>query len=78
VTACIYAAQVKAAYNRGQYLEALRASKAVKRLCFAGTGLLCALALVPVGYTALTAIKNEPLPPARTARIIDYNPIQIE
>ncbi|NEP61565.1 MAG: tetratricopeptide repeat protein [Symploca sp. SIO2G7] len=72
VTALVYASQVKRFYQRGQYPDALRASKAVRRLSLVGTGAMCLLASLPLGYTAVTSIQNEPTPPVKTARAIDY------
>ncbi|MEM8809744.1 MAG: tetratricopeptide repeat protein [Cyanobacteria bacterium P01_G01_bin.38] len=74
VTALIYAAQVKQHYKKGNYPEAVNASRVVKRLCVAGTGLLCGLAMLPLGHTALASIRDETAPPQRTARTIDYSP----
>lgn len=76
VTALLYASQVKRFYRRGQYPDALRASKAVRHLSLVGTGAMCLLASLPLGYTAIKAIQNEPAPPVRTARAIDYDFIQ--
>jgi hypothetical protein len=76
VTALLYASQVKRFYQRGQYPDARRASKAVKRLSLVGTGAMCLLASLPLAYTAVTSIQNEPAPPVRTARAIDYDVIQ--
>lgn len=73
LTALIYASQVKRFYRQGQYPDALRASKAVRRLSLVGTGAMCLLASLPLGYTAVTSIQNEPAPPLRTARAIDYD-----
>ncbi|NEQ51656.1 MAG: tetratricopeptide repeat protein [Leptolyngbya sp. SIO3F4] len=75
-TALLYASQVKRFYRRGQYPDALRASKAVRRLSLVGTGAMCLLASLPLGYTAVKSIQNEPTPPVRTARAIDYDFIQ--
>ncbi|NEP15920.1 MAG: tetratricopeptide repeat protein [Leptolyngbya sp. SIO4C1] len=72
VTALIYAAQVKAFYKQGNYPEAVQASKTVKRLCVTGTGILCAIAMIPFSYVAVTSIQSEASPPQRTARVIDY------
>jgi tetratricopeptide (TPR) repeat protein len=71
VTALIYAAQVKDFYQRGNYPDALHASKNVKRLCLTGAGLLCFLAMMPLGYMAIASMKTETQPPERTARSID-------
>ena len=76
VTALLYASQVKRFYRRGQYPDARRASKAVKRLSLVGTGAMCLLASLPLGYTAIKSIQDEPAPPVRTARAIDYDVIQ--
>ncbi|MBE9066625.1 tetratricopeptide repeat protein, partial [Leptolyngbya cf. ectocarpi LEGE 11479] len=76
VTALLYASQVKRFYQQGQYPDALRASRAVRRLSLVGTGTMCLLASLPLGYTAIQAIQNEPAPPVRTARAIDYDFIQ--
>lgn len=76
VTALLYASQVKRFYRQGQYPDALRASKAVRRLSLVGTGAMCLLASLPLGYTAIKSIQNEPAPPVRTARAIDYDVIQ--
>lgn len=73
VTALLYASQVKRFYRQGQYPDALRASKAVRRLSLVGTGVMCALLALPLGYVAITSIQNEPEPPVRTARAIDYD-----
>ena len=76
LTALLYASQVKRFYHRGQYPDAMRASNAVRRLSLVGTGAMCLLASLPLGYTAVTSIQNEPAPPVRTARAIDYDFIQ--
>ncbi|ESA32143.1 tetratricopeptide tpr-1 repeat-containing protein [Leptolyngbya sp. Heron Island J] len=76
VTALLYASQVKRFYRRGQYPDARRASKAVRQLSLVGTGAMCLLASLPLGYTAIKSIQNEPVPPVRTARSIDYDVIQ--
>lgn len=78
VTALLYASQVQRFYRRGQYPDALRASKSVRHLALVGTGAMCLLATLPLGYTAIKSIQNEPTPPARTARAIDYNSIHIQ
>lgn len=78
VTALIYASQVHKFYRQGQYPDALRASHAVKHLSLVGTGVMCLLAVLPLGYTAIQSIQDEPAPPERTARAIDYDFIQIE
>ena len=76
VTALLYASQVKRFYRQGQYPDARRASKAVRQLSLVGTGAMCLLASLPLGYTAIKSIQNEPEPPVRTARAIDYDVIQ--
>ncbi|MEO0350792.1 MAG: tetratricopeptide repeat protein [Cyanobacteria bacterium P01_A01_bin.15] len=73
VTALLYASQVQQFYRRGQYPDALRASKAVRRLALVGTGAMCLLAALPLGYTAIKSIQNEPAPPSRTARTLNDN-----
>ncbi|MEO0456845.1 MAG: tetratricopeptide repeat protein [Cyanobacteria bacterium P01_A01_bin.114] len=73
-TALIYAAQVKKFYRQGNYPEAVHASHVAKRLCVAGTGLICGLVMLPLGHTALASIRDEAAPPERTARTIDYSP----
>ncbi len=73
LTALLYASQVKKFYRQGQYPDALRASKAVRRLSLGGTAAMCVLAALPFSYTAVTSIQNEPEPPVRTARAIDYD-----
>ena len=78
VTALLYASQVQRFYRRGQYPDALRASKAVRHLALVGTGAMCLLAVLPLGYTAIKSIQSEPAAPERTARAIDYDFIQIE
>ena len=60
IPAFIQAAQVKRLYNRGQYLEALSASKAVKGLCVAGSVTLGFCTLLPLGYAAYDSMKEEP------------------
>lgn len=76
LTALIYASQVKRFYRRGLYPDALRASKAVRHLSLVGTGAMCLLAALPLGYVAIKSIQDEPVPPVRTARAIDYDFIQ--
>lgn len=75
-TALIYAMQVKEFYKRGHYPDALRASKNVKSLCMAGAGVLCFMAMMPLGYTAFSSLRDEADPPQRTARVIDEMPEQ--
>lgn len=60
IPAFIQAAQVKKFYNRGQYLEALSASKAVKGLCVAGSVTLGFFTLLPLGYAAYDSMKEDP------------------
>ncbi len=60
IPAFIQAAQVKRLYNRGQYVEALSASKAVKGLCVAGSVTLGFCTLLPLGYAAYDSMKEEP------------------
>ncbi len=74
VTALLYARQVQQFYQRGNYPDALRASRAVKRLMLVGTGAMCAMAALPLGYTSIESIRNEPAPPQRAARVIDHGP----
>ena len=60
IPAFVQAAQVKKLYNRGQYLEALSASKAVKGLCIAGSITLGFFVLLPLGYAAFDSMKETP------------------
>ena len=60
IPAFIQAAQVKRFYNRGQYIEALRASKSVKGLCVAGSVTLGVFTLLPLGYAAYDSMKETP------------------
>ncbi|MBX2864220.1 MAG: tetratricopeptide repeat protein [Leptolyngbyaceae cyanobacterium MAG.088] len=76
VTALLYASQVKRFYRRGEYPDARRASKAVRHLSLVGTGAMCLLASLPLAYVAVKSLQNEPAPPVRTARAIDYDFIQ--
>lgn len=58
IPAFIQAAQVKKLYQQGHYIEALRASKAVKGLCIAGGMTLGLFALLPLGYAAYQSMKE--------------------
>ncbi|MEA5462616.1 tetratricopeptide repeat protein [Leptothoe sp. PORK10 BA2] len=78
VTALLYASQVHWFYRQGKYLDALRASHAVRHLSLVGTGVMCILVAFPLGYTAIQSLQDEPAPPERTARAIDHDFIQIE
>lgn len=60
IPAFIQAAQVKRFYQRGQYWEALSASKAVKGLCVAGSVTLGFFTLLPLGYAAYDSMKETP------------------
>lgn len=60
IPAFIQAAQVKKLYERGQYLDALSASKAVKGLCIAGSIALGFFTLLPLGYAAYDSMKETP------------------
>lgn len=60
VPAFIQAAQVKRFHERGQYIESLRASKAVKGLCVAGSVTLGFFTLLPLGYAAYDSMKETP------------------
>lgn len=60
IPAFIQAAQVKRFYSRGQYVEALSASKSVKGLCVAGSVTLGFCTLLPLGYVAYDSMKEEP------------------
>ncbi len=60
ISAFIQAAQVKGFYQRGQYWEALSASKAVKGLCVAGSVTLGFFTLLPLGYAAYDSMKETP------------------
>ncbi|MGB3668671.1 MAG: tetratricopeptide repeat protein [Phormidesmis sp.] len=60
IPAFVQAAQVKQAYNKGQYVEALRASKAVKGLCVASSVALGFFTLLPLGYAAYDSMKETP------------------
>lgn len=60
VPAFVQAAQVKRAYKKGKYIEALRASKAVKGLCVAGSVTLGVFTLLPLSYAAYDSMKETP------------------
>ena len=60
IPAFIQAAQVKALYKRGKYIEALSASKAVKGLCVAGSITLGFFTLLPLAYAAYDSMKEKP------------------
>ncbi|MEM6450229.1 MAG: tetratricopeptide repeat protein [Cyanobacteria bacterium P01_D01_bin.105] len=60
IPAFIQAAQVKRFYKRGQYLEALSASKSVKGLCVAGSVALGFFTLLPLSYAAYDSMQAEP------------------
>jgi tetratricopeptide (TPR) repeat protein len=50
VLALVYAMNLHQAYRRGDYLTALRASKAIQALCRAGGGITLSLAVLLAGY----------------------------
>ncbi|MGD1867510.1 MAG: CD225/dispanin family protein [Phormidesmis sp.] len=60
VPAFFQAAQVKQAYNKGRYSEALRASKAVKGLCIASSVTLGVFTMLPLGYVAYDSMQENP------------------
>ena len=60
IPALVQAAQVKRFYNRGQYIEALRASKSVKGFCVAGSITLGVFTLLPLSYVAYDSMKVTP------------------
>lgn len=60
IPAFIQAAQVKSLYEKGRYIESLRASKAVKGLCIAGSITLGFCTLLPLGYAAYDSMKETP------------------
>lgn len=60
IPAFIQAAQVKRFYKRGQYLDAVGASKAVKGLCVAGSVAFGFFTLLPLGYAAYDSMKEKP------------------
>ncbi len=60
IPALVQAAQVKQAYKKGKYVEALRASKAVKGLCVASSVALGVFTMLPLGYAAYDSMKETP------------------
>ena len=60
IPAFIQAAQVQQYYKKGQYIQALSASKAVKGLCVAGSITLGFFTLLPLGYAAYDSMKETP------------------
>ncbi len=60
IPAIIQAAKVKGFYERGQYVEALSASKGVRGLCVAGSVTLGMFALLPLGYAAYDSMQATP------------------
>ncbi|MEO0769843.1 MAG: tetratricopeptide repeat protein, partial [Cyanobacteria bacterium J06649_4] len=60
IPAFIQAAQVKKLHEKGQYIESLRASKAVKGMCIAGSITLGFFTLLPLGYAAYDSMKENP------------------
>ncbi|MGB7087602.1 MAG: tetratricopeptide repeat protein [Phormidesmis sp.] len=58
VPAFIQACRVKQFYDRGKYLDALSASKAVKGLCVAGSVTLGFFTLLPLGYVAYDSMQE--------------------
>ena len=60
IPAFVQAAQVQRAYKQGKYIEALRASKAVKGLCVAGSIMLGCFTLLPLGYAAYDSMQETP------------------
>ena len=54
------AAKVQHFHERGQYTEALSASKSVEGLCIAGSVALGFFALLPLGCAAHDSMKEEP------------------
>lgn len=57
IPAFIQAVRVKQLYEGGQYVESLRASKAVKGLCVAGSITLGFFVLLPLGYAAFDSMQ---------------------
>jgi Interferon-induced transmembrane protein len=70
LAALIYAAKVPFLYKKGQYRDALQASKTVTSLCKASTILVLAITALPLGYFAVTSLQNEPEPPT-IARVLE-------
>ena len=60
IPAFVQAAQVKRSFEKGKYIEALRASKAVKGLCVASSVTLGVFTLLPLGYAAYDSMKENP------------------
>ena len=60
IPAFIQAIRVKQLYKSGQYLESVRASKAVKRFCIAGSLTLGCFVLGPLAYVAFDSMKETP------------------
>ena len=60
IPAFIQAAKVKRFYQRGQYIEALSASKSIKGLCVAGSITLGFFTLLPLGYAAYDSMQETP------------------
>lgn len=60
IPAFIQAIRVKQLYKSGQYIEAVRASKAIKRFCVASSVTLGFVVLVPLAYAAFDSMKEEP------------------
>ena len=60
IPAFFQAAQVKRAFDKGRYSEALRASKAVKGLCVASSVALGFFTLLPLGYAAYDSMQETP------------------
>ena len=60
IPAFIQAARVKHLYKSGRYIESLRASKAVKGFCMAGSITLGCFVLFPLSYAAFDSMKENP------------------
>ena len=60
IPAFIQAARVKQLYKSGRYIESLRASKAVKGFCMAGSITLGCFVLFPLSYAAFDSMKENP------------------
>ncbi|MEO1621712.1 MAG: tetratricopeptide repeat protein [Cyanobacteria bacterium J06632_3] len=60
IPALVQASQVKKLYDKGRYIESVRASKAVKGLCIAGSVTLGFFTLLPLGYAAYDSMKENP------------------
>ncbi|PZO45948.1 MAG: hypothetical protein DCF15_21045 [Phormidesmis priestleyi] len=77
IPALIQAAKVKGLYERGQYIEALSASKGVKGLCVAGSVTLGVFALLPLGYAAYDSMQATPtLSMVKPVKNIPYRPYE--